>query len=63
MKDADGDDWGDEAPPVGVDAGTDCNDADSVIHPETTWYADTDGFHGAQQVWNLFDQANDVDVP
>jgi hypothetical protein len=42
MKDFDGDDWGDESPPAGVTAGTDCDDDDSVINPETTWYADTD---------------------
>ncbi|MCP3978994.1 MAG: hypothetical protein GY716_06630, partial [bacterium] len=43
MKDVDGDDWGDDNPPSGVSAGTDCDDTDSVINPDTTWYADTDG--------------------
>jgi hypothetical protein len=43
MKDADGDDWGDSAPPVGVDAGTDCNDANIEVHPQTVWYRDLDG--------------------
>jgi PKD repeat protein len=43
MKDADGDDWGDDSPPAGVTPGTDCNDADSTVSPETPWYADSDG--------------------
>ena len=43
MKDGDGDDWGDDMPPAGVTAGTDCDDADSIINPGTTWYADADG--------------------
>ena len=43
MKDVDGDDWGDETPPSGLTAGSDCDDADSGIHPDTNWYADTDG--------------------
>jgi hypothetical protein len=43
MKDDDGDDWGDDNPPVGVTSGTDCDDADPIINPDTIWYADTDG--------------------
>jgi len=29
----------------------------------SSFYADTDGFHGAQQVWTLFDQAAGIDQP
>ena len=43
MKDVDGDDWGDETPPGGVTAGTDCNDVDPGLNPTTIWHADTDG--------------------
>ncbi|MCP3980554.1 MAG: PKD domain-containing protein, partial [bacterium] len=54
FKDVDGDDWGDDNPPAGVPGGTDCNDADAVLNPTTTWYADTDsdgfGDPGASQV-------------
>ena len=37
------DDCGDDDPPAGVTAGTDCDDGDSGLSPDTTWYADTDG--------------------
>ena len=33
MKDVDGDDYGDDSPPLGVTPGTDCNDADVSIFP------------------------------
>jgi hypothetical protein len=36
MKDVDGDDWGDAAPPAGVTPGTDCDDADDTIHTGCT---------------------------
>ena len=29
----------------------------------SAWYGDTDGFENAQQVWTLFDQAADIDLP
>ena len=31
MKDVDGDDWGDDNPPVGVTAGTDCSDTNGNV--------------------------------
>jgi hypothetical protein len=51
MKDADHDDWGDMTPPAGVSPGTDCNDANAAVSPETIWYrdADADG-HGNPSV-------------
>ena len=33
MKDADGDDWGDDFPLLGVVPGTDCDDDDGDVHP------------------------------
>jgi len=33
MRDVDGDDWGDDTPPAGVTAGTDCDDADPDVYP------------------------------
>ncbi len=33
MADADDDDWGDDSPPAGASAGTDCNDADYLDFP------------------------------
>ncbi len=33
MKDADGDDWGDDDPPNGVETGTDCDDSDTNTYP------------------------------
>jgi PKD repeat protein len=43
MTDRDGDDWGRFNVPEGVTSGTDCNDNDATISPDTIWYADTDG--------------------
>ncbi len=43
MKDADGDDWGDATPPLGVTPGTDCDDSNAAVNPETIWYRDLDG--------------------
>lgn len=36
MRDADGDGWGDAAPPAGVEPGTDCDDGDPAVHPGAT---------------------------
>ena len=36
MKDVDGDDWGDDAPPAGVTAGTDCDDTDAALNVDAT---------------------------
>jgi hypothetical protein len=33
MKDFDGDDYGDDTPPVGVTPGTDCDDNNAAIYP------------------------------
>jgi len=41
-KDSDGDDYGDNSPPMGVTAGTDCDDGDVNEFPGQVWYADTD---------------------
>ena len=33
MKDVDDDDWGDESPPPGVTAGSDCDDGNPAVPP------------------------------
>ena len=38
MKDDDGDDYGDDTPPMGVTFGTDCDDADAFFNPDTAWH-------------------------
>ncbi|NIV26339.1 MAG: hypothetical protein GWN45_02975, partial [Gammaproteobacteria bacterium] len=43
MKDADGDDWGDDTPPAGVTPGSDCNDVNAQIHQRAMWFEDADG--------------------
>ena len=40
MKDTDGDDWGDDDPPVGVVPGTDCDDAVAFVSPGATEICD-----------------------
>ena len=41
MADADGDGYGDSSVPTGITAGTDCNDADSAVHPAATEVCNT----------------------
>ena len=43
MKDADGDGYGDAAPPAGVTAGSDCDDTQAAVYHTILVYTDADG--------------------